>query len=462
MSEDEQRKIQEVYTAVFKDRKEIDKTRFSNYEYKIIAEYSNLKKNESGIVFNYEHGVYRMLSDQEISNILFRGLYEDMLWGYRTGKNVSDKIKCLLSIIPDFKITDDHGYTINVRNGLLNIVSRELKPHTPDFVSLIQYPVDYNPDATCSTWDSCIDAWMEGSEKEEKTLMLQQYCGYILSSSMTYDMALFLIGDGGNGKSTFIDTIGMLLGKEATSHIDLESLYGQYGMKGLIGKRLNIVEEIKGNYYESNKIKKLISGQPITIDVKYKDQFDFTPQCKFVFAVNLMPRIDDPSVATERRLCIVHFLNNFRKNPNRMLRFNNGLLAKELSGILNWMLDGAEKLAKDNKFIITKEMTKTLGEYREENSSVEGFIGECLEFQEGETLTVRRLYDKYKQYCIQDGRKFKSNITFTKEIKAYGIRHNNLQFIERKYGGDTAKFEGVCFTDEWAEERDKISNRLNF
>ena len=55
---------------------------------------------------------------------------------------------------------------------------------------------------------------------------------------MYYDKALFLVGDGGNGKSTFVDTIARIIGHDATSHIDLESLYGQYGMHGLIGKKI--------------------------------------------------------------------------------------------------------------------------------------------------------------------------------------------------------------------------------
>ena len=278
---------------------------------------------------------------------------------------------------------------------------------------------------------------------------------------MLYDRALFLVGDGGNGKSTFIETIASVLGENAVSNIDLENLYRQYGLKGLIGKRLNVVEEIKGNYYESNKIKQLISGQRITIDIKYKDQFDFKPQTKFVFAVNMMPRIDDASVATERRLCIVYFLNNFRKNPNIKLRNGGGILQEELPGILNWMLDGAQKLAEDCKFIVTDEMIRALEEYREENSSTEGFISECIQFIEGETLTLRELYDKYKTFCVSDGRKFKSKISFSKEMKGYGIRTNKFKFISRKYGEDVAKIEGICFIDEYKEQNSYIRSNPN-
>lgn len=453
MSPEEQQKIASTYTAVAKDRKEIDKTRFSNYEYEIVSRYPHLKKNEIGIVFNYENGVYKMMTDQEISNIILNALYDDMLWGYRTKKNVSDKVACLISIIPDLVLTEDHGYYCNVKNGILNIYTRELLPHTPDFVSLVQCPVDYNPEAKCPTFMECMDAWMDGPERKEKELMLQQFCGYLLSSSMSHAKALFLVGDGGNGKSTFADTISMVMGNEATSRIDLEDLYGMFGLKGLIGKRLNIIEEVSGNYYQSHKLKKLISGEELTINMKFKDQFKFKPQAKFIFAVNTMPRVDDSSTATERRILVVNFNNNFRLNPNTALRFSNGMLAKELSGILNWMLDGADSLRTSGAFVNTIEQKATLVEYREENSSVEGFIGECLEFEEGKITPARELYEEYKQYCQKDGRKFKGNIAFSKEMKAYGKRYGKFSMMERVNGHDLARFEGVIINKGWLTEK---------
>lgn len=451
MTPEEQRQIQSTYTLVAKDRKEIDKVRFSNYEYEVFSRYPHLKKNEIGILFNYDSGVYKMMSDQEISNIILSMLYEDMLWGYRTQKNVKDKVACLVSIIPDLVESDDKGDLYNVKNGILELSTKTLKPHTPDFVSLVQSPVAFDPSATAPTWEQCLDAWMKGPEAAQKQDILQEFAGYLLTSSMAHAKALFLVGDGGNGKSTFADTLGMVIGHEGTSRIDLEDLYSMFGLKGLIGKRLNIIEEVGGNYYQAHKLKKLISGEELTINMKYKDQFKFKPQAKFIFAVNTMPRVDDSSTATERRISIVQFNNNFRDYPNTDLRFANGLLAKELPGILNWMIEGSHKLRKTKKFTITKEQQVSLLEYREENSSVEGFIGECLVFSEGKKCSVRELYSEYKDYCMKDGRKFKGMIAFTKEVKANGKRFEKFQFIERANGHSSAYFEGIEISREWRE-----------
>ena len=119
MSTVENQKIQLVYTKVMKDRKEQDKVRFSNYEQEILVKHPHLRKNEIGMFFQYKAGVYKQLTDQDISDMILKGLYDDMLWGYRTKKNVSDKVACLLSIIPSLVLTDDKGYIANVKNGLL-------------------------------------------------------------------------------------------------------------------------------------------------------------------------------------------------------------------------------------------------------------------------------------------------------------------------------------------------------
>jgi putative DNA primase/helicase len=230
----------------------------------------------------------------------------------------------------------------------------------------------------------------------------------------------------------------------------LESLYGAFGMHGLIGKRLNIIEEVHGNYYQSNKLKKLISGEQVTIDIKYKPQFTFRPQTKFIFSVNMLPRVDDTSTATERRICAVTFLNNYRKNPNYKLRSSVGLLAGELSGILNWMLEGANDLAEKGNFIITAEQTRMLDEYRQENSSVEGFLSQCIILDPESSIDTTDLYNEYKKWSMSDGgRKVKANITFTKEVKDFGKKDNRFIYIEREYAGKEAKFVGIRLSPQW-------------
>ena len=163
----------------------------------------------------------------------------------------------------------------------------------------------------------------------------------------------------------------------------------------------------------------------------------------------MMPRVDDSSTATERRICVVQFNNNFRNDPNVHLRFADGILAGELSGILNWMLAGYRSLMKERKFLTTREQVQTLAEYREENSSVDGFIGECCGFTENALVPTSKLYGEYKDYCTKDGRKYKSMIAFTKEMAAYGRRTNKFIFLKRTDNKSTGYFKGIEVVSKW-------------
>ena len=453
MTDEERRKLADTYAAVTKDRKELDKLRYSTYENELFERHPHLKRNEAGIMFEYRDGVYVMLNREELNKLVLDAMYEDNLWSYRTGKCVADKVMCLSTLLPLLVETDDPE-TLNVRNGLLNIYTLKLSPHTPDFVTLIQLPVEYKPHATCPTWLLAMAAWTQGDEQEAKTNVLQEFAGYCLSSSTKQAKALFLIGDGGNGKSTYADTIGMLIGDRATSRISLEEIYTQFGMAGLIGKRLNIIEEISSNYFHGHKIKSLISGEETTAAIKYKDSFKFKPEAKYIFAVNMMPRVDDASSGMERRILAINFRNNFRENPNVNLRFGKGLLAKELPGILNWALEGAKRLADNGKFTETKEKDEIIKDYREENSSVDGFIGECFEDCQGSVMNMGDLYDVYRTFCQRDGRTPKAKIGFTKELKMHGHRTHRFSILPRRYGADESRIEGIKLGPKW--ERNTI------
>lgn len=448
-TEEERKKLQDAYTAVMKDRREADKVRYSTYEHEIHARYPYLKKNTAGVIFNYVNGVYRMVSDPEMEKIILDAMYDDHLWGYRTGRCVSDKVMCLISILPLMVESFDNGQILNVANGLLDIITHEFKPHDPNFVSLVQIPITYDPEATCPNWQASIRAWTEGEEEMQKSTILKQYAGYCLSSSMKHGKALFLVGDGGNGKSTYADTIAMLMGEDSTESLSLDDLGQPFGLATLIGKRLNIVEEVSSNYMHSNILKKLVSGEVVTASIKYKSSFKFRAQAKFIFAVNTMPRVDDSSFGTERRILIVNFKNNFRDRPDTDLRFSGGKLAQELPGILNWALEGAKDLHEKGKFLETDEHRETIQEYREENSSVDGFLAECLVEKEGSVIETDDLYEVYTAFCKRDGRKAKSKIQFSKELKMSRNKKMRFSFVVRAHGSDTAKVEGLKLNDKW-------------
>lgn len=448
MPDGEALRLQAAYAAASKERKELDTVRFQTYEKVLQAKHPHLRINEVGMIFTYKDGVYSEADENFMMNAVLDSMEQDALFCYRTRNHVKDKIACWIALIPKLVINEDE-YVLNVKNGLLNVKSRKLFPHNPEYVSLYQMPVEYKPEVSCPMWLKCLHAWTSGDDEGDKTKMLQQYAGYCLTNSTKFAKMLILVGDGGNGKSTFADTISMLVGKRGTSHISLETLEKNFGPGELLGKRLNIVEEISGNFYHSHILKKIISGEEVTTDKKYYAHFTFKPTAKFIFAVNEMPRVDDSSQATERRMLVVMFNNNFRENANTELRFEDGLLAKELSGILNWALDGADSLRAEGAFVVTSEQEKAIKEYREENSSADAFMSEVIEIVEGAICEASDVYEKYVIFCRKGGLKPWSRIRLTKHLKLMGIRLRTFRILDRENNHDTYKFEGLRINENW-------------
>jgi len=119
------------------------------------------------------------------------------------------------------------------------------------------------------------------------------------------------------------------------------------------------------------------------------------------------------------------------------------------------MIEGACDLSDNNNFVVTEEQTRMLSEYREENSSVEGFLSQCIVLDPDSSIEIPTLYAEYKKWSLSDGgRKMKANITFTKEVKAYGARGNRFTFEPRTYAGTEAKIVGIALSPHWVKNSD--------
>ena len=115
---------------------------------------------------------------------------------------------------------DSNEEIINIENGLLNIHTRELKDHSPDFLSTIQLPVQYNPSARCPN----ILRFLGQVLHPQDVFTAMQIFGYILLKSSKFEKAFMLFGSGNNGKSVFIKLIESFVGRQNTSHVALQDL----------------------------------------------------------------------------------------------------------------------------------------------------------------------------------------------------------------------------------------------
>lgn len=433
---EEKARVSAIAKLAIKEKKDRDEAFYLQYEKNILQKHPNLRVDNAGRFYDYQDGVYSYRTDDQIYALVYKCMDADELHKYASRSRIQDKIAAVRSLVADIPFTPDQDPDIlNVANGYLNMKTLALTPHTPEYVSVAQSPVAYDPKATAPIWEEFIYNFTEGM-RDEATL-LQQYAGYCLTSETKHEKALVMQGTGGNGKGVFLYTLTRVIGASSVSHLKMEAINERFGLSNLYGKKLNIINEVGGNYFESDVIKQIISGEPLSAEIKNKQEpLVFNPFAKIILLVNDLPRMNDNSEGLYRRLIVMTFDQRYsdEADPDNKVKqkdpdLKNKLMEAELPGILNWMLAGLTELRKNNKFIITAKNTANAMRYRQDNSPLREYLEEGEDYEKSETGSVllAQFYKDYKEYCYNSGYKPKAVNNIGKELRTIGYR------IEKDY-----------------------------
>lgn len=419
--------------ALTRSQKRIDanlqKKVFEKFEYIIREAHPYLKYVHSFGFVEYQEGVYVERPPKEMESLVLRQMEDEGLTMFRTVAKVKDKLACLASIIPTVVSLDEFDADPNILNlmdGLYDISSGMLEPHTPEKLSLLQLPIKIPQgeaaEATdCPTFKRFVSEIMRHDEK--KILLLQEIAGYCLTKSTMFQKAFIFHGNGANGKSTFLDCLQTVLGPKNASSLTIQNMSSPFGLAGLHKKRLNVVEEISSNYFESDMIKKIITGASITCDRKYQEPFIFRPCAKIIFAANTLPKIRDVSKGLYRRFMVVPFIAEFLDHPDLRLPER---LRDETAGIFLWMIDGLKRLLMQDGFTETPEVLQAATDFKEQNSALVEFFLSMTDVAIGAAVSAKTAYLHYKNYCRDFGYQSKSLVQFFKEIETFthpGLPH---------------------------------------
>jgi putative DNA primase/helicase len=357
----------------------------------------------------YESGCYRKWHEQRIFKLV-KGMIEQDFSSHKA----EEIIKCLKA--DSYVDTGGLNNTLylNVLNGLFDINSFELLPHAPEVLSIIQLQVSYNLSATCPKWLKTLEEIFEGDQ--EKITLLQEFIGLCLTTETKFEKALFLLGDGANGKSVILFILQCLLGEDNYSAIPLEKFGDYHYLANLFGKLANITIEtnVKSSVYDST-FKAIVSGDTITADAKFKHPFVFRPHCKLIFALNNLPQVNDKTSAFFRRLLILRFNKVFTESEqNKNLKFE---LIKEIDGIFLWSLQGFKRLRERRHFEIPLEMKNEIEEYKKDNNNILLFVEDQCEFDVNFEISKDDLYQFYSDWCRKNSYLPSAKKKFGKELK---------------------------------------------
>jgi putative DNA primase/helicase len=346
----------------------------------------------------YEAGIWPTVSETsvkaEISNVIETAKPE----GIKPTASILSSVTELTRIkvfVPDERWDADSNILV-CRNGALNISTGQLVDHQPGHYATSAVPYKYDPEVRPVIWDYFLRNTVPAAAN-----FLQEFAGYALTTEMTHELAVWLFGPPGSGKSTFIAGLAAMLGHRAgiLGLADLER--SRFTLADLPGKTLVVASEQPSSYLAStNTLNAIISGELIQVERKYRDPFTVIPRAKVCWAMNELPRVADANSGLFRRVKVVRFpaLAENERDP-KIKR----AIETEGAGILNWALEGLWRLEKRGHFEVPAGVEDATKQFRENNDVPALFVEDrCIQ---GADLKVQasQLYTEYKEWCLENG-----------------------------------------------------------
>ncbi|MFJ6778414.1 phage/plasmid primase, P4 family [Streptomyces yangpuensis] len=237
----------------------------------------------------------------------------------------------------------DRSPIVACQNGLLRIRDRALLPHTPAFFNLVSVPFAYDSDATAPTWEKFLNQlWPDDLSAIQA---LQEWFGYVLSGRTDQQKILLVKGPTRSGKGTIARILAQFVGQENIAGPTLASLGTNFGLSSLVDKPLAVISDARLTGNEGGQVVErllTISGEDtIDIDRKYRDLWTGKLPTRLMILTNELPHFGDSSGVIARRFIVLNMTVSWLGKENTTL---DQALKQEMSGILNWALDGLARL----------------------------------------------------------------------------------------------------------------------
>jgi phage/plasmid primase, P4 family, C-terminal domain len=313
------------------------------------------------------------------------------------------------------------AHKLCTRNCVIHIERDELRtePHNPEHEFLNLVETEFDPDADCPRFRAFLKEVVQTGADRKK---LQEYAGYVLHHwGLPYHKTLFLVGPTASGKSTFLDTVRGMLGDRAVSSLTPQQMTEErFGGAELFGKMANIRNDIPSETVENTgQFKEISAGDPLKAERKYQDPFHFEPRAKHLFSANQLPETDTDDEAFYRRILLCAFPSTIPRGE-RDPKLDEKLEA-ERPGILNWAIEGLQRLLKQGKFTADRVPGKTQDTWEKWANSITRFQKIGLDDAQGKHLVKNDAYTAYVNYCEAESIPLETQHKFTRKLKEQGI-----------------------------------------
>jgi putative DNA primase/helicase len=391
---------------------------------KYIEETLHIKTIDKEMYF-YEGGVYRSGGEDKIRTYISRMFFDEYdidgesISTRKAQNEIIYKLQALTRVkLEDF---DKEIDIINLKNGFFNFRTKEFIAHSPSnqYISMIQHPIEYDPEATCPNIDLIIERLTPNKEHQKA---LKEWAAYCFYRSYLLKKALVAYGPTGTGKSIFTELLDNLLGKDNSNYLSLSRLNtGRFDLSGLKGICRNQCGETPATEVQAfPNFKGLTGRDEINCDVKHGKPIKFYSFAKLEMMLNEMFKTKDKTDAFYDRLLIIMFLHKFTDEEKRrdaeLMDFVKD--PKELSGFFNKCIALLPALLDRKAFSYNPSAYAIEALFNQLSEPISEFVDKfVVQDQDGECVGKDQLYTAFELFSELNKTKADKK-EFTKFIKA--------------------------------------------
>lgn len=354
----------------------------------------------------YSHGVFR-IADLALSAAvgdllgdLFRPAHRATVEEFLAGR-----LDALGRVLPD---RPTGRPMMNTASGMVVLKTGQIKEHDPRYLSKIQFPVQWDPNATCPTYERWITA-----QAGEQVDALEETISAVLDPTNTPQRAAYLFGKARSGKGTFLRLLLAIVGQENTSAVDLAMLSKDpFAAANVYGKALNVSGDLPAMHVDDVSMFKKLTGQDlIQANRKFGGQFPFINQALFVFAGNELPTVGESSRAYVERIRPFEFDATFAGKENPEIE---KAMMNELPGILvRWVAAWRRRNERGSDLVIS---TPVQERFEVSSDRVRQFLANRCKVGEG-FMTTTELYAAFKAWVADQGGSTLGKIKFAQRLE---------------------------------------------
>ncbi|MBD3248482.1 hypothetical protein GF336_00365 [Candidatus Woesearchaeota archaeon] len=300
---------------------------------------------------------------------------------------------------------------VQIKSKIVDVASGEEMDASPDYFCFNPIEWEVGESEETPTIDSLMVEWVG----KENTKKMYQWIAYQMLPEYIIHRVFILIGNGSNGKSTFIDLLRRFIGDNNYSAGDYETVFGRRFGTSILYKKLSVLmpESDFGKISNTATFKSATGGDAIPVEFKNKGVFNYKNYAKVTISANSLPPTLDKTDSFYRRVNIVDFPNQFKEKYDVLgsipdYEFNN--LACKCLRLL-------KELIKEGIFDKEKDIDKKREKYEKLSNPLSVFIEDELDENSDHYISKREFNTKANRWLRDHSHRSLTNKEITKFMK---------------------------------------------